>query len=308
VLYLGIDFLVTPNLRPHAVEVNLGLPGGAQEYDLTCLVHNGGRSDVFWRIEEISRQVYGKPFREYLYSQSWLTSLKSLKLWLDGQGPFPKSFHPALRLEDKWVQYQFLSPRVPMPETRVFDPENQEEAEHFLAEKGRLVGKRRLGRGGHGFRLIDRPEDLAEEPSRDYGCLLQEWVDSRAGSYVFSIRSIAFGGRHICSYANLASRPFSNHGILAYVDSGDRLRLSSDEFKTRAFNQKSWEAEIWFGEDEPAYLRHNLYEDEVAATALVLPGDVIAEIKDISIRIERFYESLDLAALPRALFEQRGFQ
>jgi hypothetical protein len=210
------------------VEVNLGLPGGAQEYDLTCLVHKGRPSDIFRTIEEISRGVYGKPFRKYFNSLPWLESLKPFKLWLDGQAPFPATFHPALRLEDKWVQYQILSPLVPMPETRVFEPGRRLEAERFLAQKGWLVGKRRLGRGGRDFRLIDRPEDLAEETARDYGRLLQEWVDSRVGSYVFSVRSIAFGGKHVCLYANLASRAYSNHGILAYVDSGDRLGLSEE--------------------------------------------------------------------------------
>ncbi len=302
-MYLGIDFLIAPDLLPYVAEVNLGLPGGAQEYDLTWLVHNGRPSQVFQTIEELSREVYGKPFREYLNSLPWLESLKSLKLWLDGQGPFPRTFHPALRLEDKWVQYQILSPLVPMPETRVFNPKKRAEAESFLAEKGRLVGKRRLGRGGQGFRLIDRLEDLGRETAGDYGWIYQERVDSRVGPYVFSIRSVAFGGRPICLYANLASRSHSNHGILFYVESGDRLGLSADEFSTRVFNQRSWEAEIWFGSEEPAYLHHNLYEDQVATAALLLPGGVIAAIEDISVRIERFYDSLDPTALPRAFFE-----
>ena len=302
-MYLGIDFLVAPDLRPCVMEVNLGLPGGAQEHDLTCLVRTGRSSGVFRTIEEISRDVYGKSFREYLYSLPWLESLKPLKLWLDGQGPFPRTFHPALRLEDKWVQYQILNSLVPMPETRLFDAAARTEAERFLARKGRLVGKRRLGRGGRDFRLIDHPEDLRAEIPRNYGQLLQEWVDSRVGSYVFSIRSVVFSGRHVCLYANLASRAYSNHGILAYVDSGDRLKLSEEEFATRSFHQRSWEADIWFGQGEPAYLHHNLYEDEVATAALVLPAGVLASIKEISIRIERFYESLDLATLPPAFFE-----
>jgi hypothetical protein len=41
----------------------------------------------------------------------------------------------------------------------------------------------------------------------------------------------------------------------------------------------------------------------VATAALILPAEVIKSIKDISVRIEWFYESLDLAALPRAFFE-----
>ncbi len=304
-MYLGIDFLVAPDLRPCVVDVNVGLPGGATEYDLTCRVHTGRPSAVFRTIDEISEDVYGQPFRDYLHSLPWLRSLKPFKLWLDGQGPRPKAFHPGLRLEDKWVQYQILSPHVPMPETRVLDPGDRAGPERFLAQKGCLVGKRRLGRGGRDFRLIKSPEGLRQEWETDgeYGRLLQEHVDSRVGPYVFSVRSIAFGGRPVCLYANLAFRPFSNHGLLAYVASGDRLRLSEEKFSTRSFNQRSWEAEIWFGPNEPAYLRHNLYEDDVATAALVLPADVLGALKDVSVRIERLYESLDPAALPQAFFE-----
>ena len=302
-MYLGIDFLVAPDLRPYVVEVNVGLPGGAQEYDLTCQVRKGKPSGVFQTIEEVSREVYGMPFAAFLHSLPWMESLKSLKLWIDGEGPFPRTLHPALRLEDKWVQYQILSPLVTMPETMPFMPENRTEIERFIAQKGGLVGKRRLGRGGKGFKLIPRPEDLDAEAGRDYGWILQEWVDSRVGPYVFSIRSVAFGGRHICSYANLARRDFSNHGILACVEPGERLGLSADGIDTRHYDQKSWEAEIWFDKGEPAYLHHTLYEDEVATAALLLPAKVIASIKETSVRIERFYESLDVAALPRAFFE-----
>ena len=98
--------------------------------------------------------------------------------------------------------------------------------------------------------------------------------------------------------------PNSNHGILAYVEAGDRWGLSSEPpLKTLSFEERSWEAKIWFGDDEPAYLRHNLYEEEVAEATLVVPAGLLASIKDMSVRIERTYESLDLAALPPALFE-----
>ena len=180
---------------------------------------------------------------------------------------------------------------------------NRAEAERLIARKKRLVGKRRLGRGGRDFALIDGPGDLPAGAAGEYGRLLQEWIDSRLGPYVFSLRSIAFGGRHVCLYANLSSRPFSNHGILTYVESGDHLGLSGDPVNTRSFDERSWEAEIWFGASEPSYLRHNLYEDEVAEASLVLPAGLLASIKDISVRIERYYENLDLESLPRALFE-----
>ena len=66
---------------------------------------------------------------------------------------------------------------------------------------------------------------------------------------------------------------------------------------------ESWEAKLWFGDREPAYLTHNLYEDEVAAAALIVPQPLFCLPQQIAVRIERFYEGLDFAALPRACFE-----
>lgn len=94
---------------------------------------------------------------------------------MDGCGPFPGAFHPALRLEDKWVQYQIL-------------------------------------------------------------------------------------------------------GYPAFVAAGGSFRLENPDFEVRAFDRRSWEAAIWFGpdpSDDPPHLRHNLNEDEVAATALILPHVVL---------------------------------
>jgi hypothetical protein len=303
-VYLGIDFLIGPGLEPCLIEVNVGLPGGAHEYDFTCRVHDGRPSDVFRQIEDIARETRGTSFAGYLGSLPWLGSLKEFKLWMDGQGPLPGSVPPALRLEDKWVQYQILSSRVRIPETIVFEPGGLPAAERFLARKGRLVAKRRLGRGGRDFRPVDGPGDLPEDAPGPYGLLLQEWIESRVGPYSLSLRSVAFGGRHVCLYANLAPRANSNHGLLAYVEAGDRWGLSSEPpLKAVSFDERSWEAKIWFGDDEPAYLRHNLYEEEVAVAPLVVPAGLLASIKDVSVRIERYYESLDFAALPPALFE-----
>ncbi len=302
-MYLGIDFLVTRELEPRVVEVNVGLPGGAQEYDRTHLVRRGKPSDIFEQIEKISLEVYAKPFKDYINSLPFLDSLKSFKIWLDGQGSFPPLFHPALRLEDKWVQYQILNSLVPMPETRVYVPERRTEAEKFLNQRSHLVLKRRLGRGGRGFWMIDKPSNLPTEVEAEYGSLLQERIDSRVDGFVFSIRSVSFGGRPICMYANLSCRSYSNHGILSSVEPGDKFGLSARRFEIRAFNQRSWEAEIWFGEHEPAYLHHNLYEDDIAAAALIIPGALFESIQDISVHIENIYESLDFSSLPRACFE-----
>lgn len=303
-MYLGIDFLIDPELRAYVIEVNVGLPGGAQEYDLTHRVRYGVPSQIFDRIEAISQRVYGKPFQDYLNGLPFIQRLKPFKIWIDGQGPFPKAFHPGLRLEDKWVQYEILKSLVPMPETMVFDPKDKGSGERFLREKGRLVLKRRLGRGGKGFRILDHPELLrhTELATGDY--LLQECIDSRVDGYTFSIRSVAFGGEFVCMYANLAHRSFSNHGFLTFVSGGESLGLEERSFITKSFNERSWEAKIWFGLDEPDYLRHNLYEDEVAQTALCLPEHLFRSIQNDSVTIERFYEALDPSALPKACFER----
>ena len=68
--------------------------------------------------------------------------------------------------------------------------------------------------------------------------------------------------------------------------------------------EETWEAKIWFGEAYPPYLRPNLYEDVVAQTTLQIPASVFDVIRETSIKIERFYEALDLFSLPKACFEE----
>jgi ATP-grasp domain len=303
-MYLGIDFLITSGLRLYLIEVNVGLPGGAQEYDLTYRVNFGQPSGIFDRVEKISQQVYGKTFQDYIHSLPFMKSLKFFKIWMDGKGPFPDTLHPGLRLEDKWVQYQLLKMIAPMPETMVFDPGNRLEIERFSSKKEKVILKRRLGRGGKDLQVITAPASLWNMNFSSDTYLLQEYVESKINRFSFSIRSVAFGGEFICMYANLADRPTSNHGILAFVSPGDSFGLSDNSFKTESFNQKSWEAMIWFGEDEPKYLRHNLYEDEVAETTLRIPEHLIKAIEASSVKIERFYEGLDFVSLPKACFEE----
>jgi ATP-grasp domain len=306
-MYLGIDFLLGSGRLPYVVEVNVGLPGGAQEYDLTHLVYLGRPSGIFDKIEKTSRRAYGKGFQEYLASLPFIESLKPFKIWMDGQGPFPETLHPGLRLEDKWIQYELLKNLVPMPETKIFNPLDLSGAEKFLKKKRKVVLKRRVGRGGRGFQVIGDPAAWDDMDIGGHPALLQEFIESRVGEFVFSIRSIAFGGEFMCMYANLSSRATSNHGILTFVSDGDRFGLVDRSFKTQSFDQKSWEADLWFGRDEPAYLRHNLYEDEVAQTTLVLPGSLYKSLQALSVKIEKFYDSLDLAELPRACFEDKNF-
>jgi hypothetical protein len=302
-MYLGIDFLISPQLQPYVVEVNVGLPGGAQEYHLTHLVHFGKPSDIFRQIEGTSQRVYGKTFKDYLHSLPFIESLKPFKIWMDGKGSFPSAFHPGLRLEDKWNQYLLIKPIAPMPETMIFDPLNLNKAERFLERKGKVVLKRRVGRGGRDLQVITEPERLSKLDLGSSPYLLQEYIESKIDGYNVSIRSVAFGGESMCIYSNLSTRSFSNHGTLAFISTGHPFGLKEKGFKTESFNQRSWEAEIWFGENEPQYLRHNLYEDEVAQTVLNLPEDVFGKIKRLSVKIERFYEALDLSRLPKACFE-----
>jgi len=302
-VYLGIDFLLTSRSELYVIEVNVGLPGGAHEYDLTHVVQLGVNSGIFDKIERTSQRVYGRPFRAYLYSLPFIESLKELKIWMDGMGPFPSVFHPGLRLEDKWNQYQLFKDSVRMPETMILDLNNLTQAETFLEARGRVTLKRRVGRGGRDFQIIDAPGDMLGLHLQSKHYVLQEYIESRVEGYSLSIRSVAFGGEFMCMYANLAKRPNSNHGTLAYVSPSPTFGLSDKDFKTQFFNLRSWEAEIWFGEKEPPYLRHNLYEEEVARATLNLPEQIFQDIKDTSIAIERKYEETDFSSLPKACFE-----
>ena len=303
-MYLGIDFLITSELKLFLVEVNVGLPGGAHEYHLTHLAHLGKPSDIFGQIESVSQKVYGKTFKDYLHSLPFIEALKPFKIWMDGMGPFPKTFHPGLRLEDKWNQYQLLKSIAPMPETMALDPEDWVEANQFIERKKKVVLKRRLGRGGRDLQVISEPSPLLKLNLLTNHYLLQEYVESKIDGYSLSIRSVAFGGEFMCMYANLSRKSTSNHGILTFISPGNPFGLSEKHFKTESFNQKSWEAKIWFGENEPQYLRHNLYEEEVAKATLIIPEPLLRTIKELSVKIERLYDGLDLLALPKACFEE----
>lgn len=303
-MYLGIDFLITRELKPYVVEVNVGLPGGAQEYQFTHLVHFKRSSGIFDKIERTSQKVYGKAFKDYLHCLPFIESLKPFKIWMDGMGPFPTTFHPGLRLEDKWNQYQLISRLTLMPETMIFDPLNLSGAHRFLERKREVVLKRRVGRGGRGLQKITDPQAVSNLNLDSKYYLLQEYIESKIDGYNFSVRSVAFGGEFMCMYANLSTKSASNHGTLAFVSPGEPYGLAEKDFKTGSFNQKSWEAKIWFGEDDPPYLRHNLYEEVVAETTLHLPGPIYEKVKEVSVRIERFYEGLDLFGLPKACFEE----
>src|SRR5512139_1144546 len=192
-MYLGIDFLITPDLILYLAEVNVGLPGGAHEYDLTHRVHFGKPSDIFQRIESTSQKVYGKTFKDYLHSLPFIDNLKPFKIWMDGMGPFPDTFHPGLRLEDKWNQYQLLKTIAPMPETIIFDPEDKAGVDRFIESKKKVILKRRVGRGGRDLKIITAPSSLWKLNPGSNPHLLQEFVESKINGLSLSVRSIAFG-------------------------------------------------------------------------------------------------------------------
>jgi hypothetical protein len=105
-------------------------------------------------------------------------------------------------------------------------------------------------------------------------------------------------------YANLSPRATSNHGILTFISNGNPFGLKEKKFETESFNQRSWEAEVWFDGKEPDYLRHSLYEEEVAKTTLLLPEPFYRMIRELSVKIERLHEGLDFQSLPKACFEE----
>jgi hypothetical protein len=190
-----------------------------------------------------------------------------------------------------------------MPETIVFNPKDSSKAERFIERNKKVVLKRRVGRGGRDLQVISEPSALWKLNLTHHQYLLQEYIESKINGHTLSVRSVAFGGEFMCMYANLSSRSTSNHGILFFISSGKPFGLNEKDFKTKSFNQKSWEAELWFGEGEPQYLKHNLYEDEVATATLLIPKPFLRTIKELSLKIERFYDGLDLLSLPKACFE-----
>jgi len=303
-MYLGIDFLITPELKLYLGEVNVGLPEGAQQYYLSHLVHFGKPSDIFRRIEWTSRKVYGKTFKDYIHSLPFIESLKSFEIWMDGTGPFPKTFHPGLRLEDRWNQYQLIKAIAPMPETIALDPEDLVGADRFIERKKKVVLRRRVGKDEEDLQVISEPSALWKLNLIRHHYLLQEYVENKINGYCLLIHSVAFGGEFMCMYANLSATSTSSHGISTFISSGNPFGLRDRDFKTESFNQKSWESGIWFGEIERQDRGQNPEEEVVAKTALILPEPYVRAIKELSVRVERLYDGLDLYTLPKACFEE----
>ncbi len=304
-MYIGIDFLIDSDLNLYISEINTGLPGGAQEYDYIYRIKHKKRSSVFNKINYISKKVYSKNFFNHINELPYIDDLRKLKVWMDGMGPLPKKPSKALRLEDKWVQYLHLKDSYPMIGTEIFNYKNYKKyINHFPVPEG-LALKRRVGRGGRGFRHIKNLEELknltgCHDKLKNRFYIIQPYIKSKVDKYHFSIRAAGFAGYFICCYANLALRETSNHGFLFHVVPGDFIGITSKNFKTTKFVKKAWEANIFFGKNIPSYLYHNLYEDEVASADLIVPSNIFNKIKKISESISAHYKNLKFENLPRS--------
>ena len=136
-MYLGLDLLLSPDKKIYLSEVNIGLPGGAFEYDIAHKTIFGEPSDVFEKIEEKSQRYFKKSFRDYIHSLPFIDELKEFKLFLDRERSLPLKLNPVLRLEDKWVQYQLLNKKIQMPYTEIFNSDDPQQIEKFKTNSRR---------------------------------------------------------------------------------------------------------------------------------------------------------------------------
>ncbi len=56
-MYLGINFLISQGVTPFFIDVNVGLPGGTQESELTPQVYLKRPSGILKFIETTSQEV-----------------------------------------------------------------------------------------------------------------------------------------------------------------------------------------------------------------------------------------------------------
>ena len=303
-MYIGVDFLIGPGLNLYLSEVNTGVPGGASEYDLIHRVRYGQPSGIFDRINSLSEKNFGKDFYEYINSLPYIDDLRSLKIWMDGEGPLPKNPAPALRLEDKWIQYLLLSDVYQMIPTMIYDRKDEQELERRLNLEHPLVLKKRLGRGGKGFRMIEDVSDLRKLDLEEKSFLIQPYIESQIGTYRLSLRVLAFLGEYICMFANLAPRLISNHGFRFGVYPGDILGISDEGFKTKRTIERAWEADIFYQGDIPDYMYDNVYIEDIAQAELILPHSIHKTVKESAASISQLYMGLDLNALPKSYIEE----
>ncbi|MGD9345291.1 MAG: hypothetical protein PVH84_05475 [Candidatus Aminicenantes bacterium] len=302
-MYIGVDFLIDPELRLYLSEINTGVPGGAQEYDLIHRVKYSTPSGIFDRIDALSRKNFGKNFYDYTNSLPYIDDLRALKIWMDGQGPLPTDPAPELKLEDKWVQYLLLSNRYQMILTRIYARERHKSLAKEFQKNRPIVLKKRLGRGGKGFLIAEDISKLEALDLEDDLYLIQPYVHSQVGDLKLSLRAAAFVGEFLCMFANLSPRLTSNHGYRFSVSPGEGLRLSDQNFRTRRMVQKSWEADVFFNGDIPDYLSENTSVEDIAEAELTIPQPVYETIEQTAASISRLYMDLDFEELPRCYIE-----
>ena len=281
-MYIGIDFLIDKGCRLYLSEVNTGTPAGAFEYDLVYREQFSRPSGIFDRIDRISRDNFSLPFREYIRNLPYIEDLKMLKAWMDGMGDFPEDPAPELKLEDKWVQYKLFSRVTDMLPTVIYDRDNRDFYNRYCPGSTKFVIKKRLSRNGRGFRVFKKGErmDNLEGSADDY--IIQPWIDSSVSGLSMSIRAAAFCGEFVCMFASLSPRDVSNHGYRFYIAPGNRFGLSKSVYSLRDIVKKSWEADILFGEDVPAYLEKSVTVETISDGQLIIPMDIYSDIKRIS--------------------------
>jgi len=214
-------------------------------------------------------------------------------------GPFPGTFHPGLRLEDKWNQYQLLKAIAPMPETNwsLAGKIRRGRPIHWKKEKG--DSEARVGEGGRDLKIITEPSSLWKLNFWIEPYLLQEYVKAKPtdGVYRFA-RLPSEESLCVCMPISLQAR-IQSRSIELYL-SREPVRTEWEAFRDRIHSIKNHGKQRYgSAKNEPDYLRHNLYEDEVAKATLLIPESLLRRIKEFSIEIERFYDGLDSLACRR---------
>jgi hypothetical protein len=306
-MYIGADFLIDKNLGLFLSEVNTGVPAGTQEFDFIYKEKFKKSSGVFQKIESLSQRYSGKNFFDYINELPFIDDLRALKIWMDGKGPLPKNPSKALRLEDKWIQHQILSRTWPTVPTEIFKNQTTNTDMKSIPEEYPIVLKKRYGRGGKGFHLIQNAKELRAVKIEKNGYIIQPYVDSAIGPFRLSIRAAAFMGTFICMFASLSKKLTSNHGIRFFVRPGNGFKLTNENFEVKEIIHKSWEADIFYKRKIPDYLYHDVYEETIGLAELIIPQRLYKDIQKISASISHYYKNLDLNTLPRAYIEEINF-
>jgi hypothetical protein len=302
-MYIGLDFLIDDGLNLYLSEVNTGVPAGAFEYNLLYLEKFGKPSGVFEKIEELSRKNFSCCFREHIRRLPYLSDLRRLKIWMDDMGPAPSVPPKELRLEDKWIQYNLLSPKYKMAPTTIYDPHKIDSFRNRYSEKGFLVIKKRIGRGGKGFQLLKDSQKPTNLLLPDNFYIIQPYIKSSLAGYRLSVRATAFCGSFICMFASLSKRLTSNHGHRFFITTGSRLKISRKDFSIKKVVEKAWEADIFFGNMLPDYLYNDVFIEEISDAEVAIPQSIIDKIKEISSSVSHLYQRLDFDKLPKSVLE-----